>query len=79
MQHMKRFFSALKIKNFIGKILIFLLKTLIVGTCYKRVAKAVLTSTHNLCFGSKIKKIGIELLTPVLLYKGYTFHGQVFS
>ena len=27
------FFSAVKIENFIGKILIFLLKTLIVGTC----------------------------------------------
>ena len=30
----------------------------------------VLTSTHNLCFGAKIrKKIGIPLHTPVLLYK----------
>ena len=30
--------------------------------------KAVLTSTHNLCFGTKIRKIGIPLLTPVFLY-----------
>ena len=27
------------------------------------------TSTHNLCFGAKIRKIGIPLHTPVLLYK----------
>ena len=31
--------------------------------------EAVLTSTHNLCFGAKIRKIGIPLHTPVLLYK----------
>ena len=28
-----------------------------------------LMSTHNLCFGSKIRKIDIPLHTPVLLYK----------
>ena len=27
------------------------------------------TSTHNLCFGAKIRKIGIPLQTPVSLYK----------
>ena len=37
---------------------------------------------HNLCFGAKIRKIGIPLHTPVLLYKsggirGYLFHGHV--
>ena len=26
-------------------------------------------STHNLCFGAKIRKIGIPLHAPVLLYK----------
>ena len=26
-------------------------------------------STHNLCFEAKIRKIGIPLHTPVLLYK----------
>ena len=31
--------------------------------------EAVLTSAHNLCFGAKIRKIGILLHTPVLLYK----------
>ena len=32
-------------------------------------AEVVLMSTHNLCFGAKIRKIGIPLHTPVLLYK----------
>ena len=32
-------------------------------------AEAVLTSTHYLCFGAKIRKIGIPLHTPVLLCK----------
>ena len=32
-------------------------------------AEAVLTSTHNLCFGAKTRKIGIPLHTPVLQYK----------
>ena len=45
--------------------------------------EAVLTSTHTLCFGAKIRKIGIPLHTPVLLYKsgvkvGDTLHGHVF-
>ena len=31
--------------------------------------EAVQRSTHNLCFGAKIRKIGISLHTPVLLYK----------
>ena len=30
--------------------------------------EAVLTSTHNLCFGAKIIKIDISMHTPVLLY-----------
>ena len=49
------------------------------------VASIFLTSTHTLCFGTKICKIGIPLHTPVLLllYKsgvlrGYTFHRHVF-
>ena len=49
-------------ENFSGKILlfsIFMLKTLIVGTRYNRLAEVVLMSIHNLCFGSKIRKIGI--------------------
>ena len=31
------------------------------------ITEAVLTSTHNLCFGAKIRKIGIPLHTPVLI------------
>ena len=38
-------------------------------------AEAVLTSTHNLCFGAKIRKIGIPLYNPVLLYKGGVYGG----
>ena len=45
--------------------------------------EAVLTSTHNLCFGAKIRKIGILPHTPVLLYKsgvqGGIHHTDVFS
>ena len=61
-------FQKKKIENFIGKILIFIifsLKTYIVGT----LNEAVLTSTHNVCFGSKIRKIGLPLQTPFFLYK----------
>ena len=39
------------------------------GTCKNCLGEAVLTSTHNLCFGAKIRKIGIPLSTSVLLYK----------
>ena len=48
-----------------------------------RLSEAVLTSTHNLCFGAKIRKIGIPLHTPVLLYKngvqGGIYHTDTFS
>ena len=70
--NIQRIFSEAKIENFIGKIrfiLICLLKTLIVGTRLNCLAEAVLTSTHNVCFGAKIQKIGIPLHTPVLLYR----------
>ena len=40
----------------------YLLKTLIVGTHWNPLAVEVVTSTHNLCFGSKIRT---KLLTPV--------------
>ena len=35
----------------------------------QNIEAVLITSTHNLCFGSKIRKIGIPLQTPVLLYK----------
>ena len=40
--------------------------------------KVVLTSTCNLYFGAKIRKIGIPLLTPVLLYKSGVQRGILF-
>ena len=39
------------------------------GTRENGLDEAVLTSTHNLCFGANISKIGMPLHTPVLLYK----------
>ena len=60
------FFSEAKIDNFIGNFLIYLIylfNTYIVGTLepprQNRIAEAVLTSTHNVCFGSKIRILGI--------------------
>ena len=61
-----------KMKIFTGKILIFflfLLKTYDRGYMLEPPqrggAEAVLTSTHNLRFGTKIRKIGIPLHTPI--------------
>ena len=53
------FSSKILFYNLSGKMLlflIFLLKILIAGTVHVRLAEAVLTSTHNLCFGAKIRK-----------------------
>ena len=66
-------FFRSKIVNFQRKIfdifLIFAQTIDCVGTRKNRLAEAVQTSTHNLCFGAKIRKIGIHMHTPVLLYK----------
>ena len=43
----------------------------------KNLSEAVLTSTHNLCFGGKIRKIGIPLHTPVFLYKSGVHGGKM--
>ena len=48
-----------------------------------RLGEAVLTSTHNLCFRSKIRKLGLFLQTPSFLYKrgvsgGIHFTGKFF-
>ena len=50
------------------------------GTCQNCLGEGVLTCTHNLCFGAKIRKISIPQHTPVLLWgiRGYRFHGHVF-
>ena len=72
MQFTENFFQKQKFKISLEKndiFLIILLKTLIVGTRQIRLGEAVLTSTHNLCFGPKIRKIGTPLHTPDLLYK----------
>ena len=37
------------------------------------------TSTHNLCFGSKIRKINIPMYTPVLLYNNDVQGGINFT
>ena len=47
--------------------------------CGYTIGEAVLTSTHNLCFGVKIRKIGIPLHTPVLLYKSGVQGGIHFT
>ena len=39
-----------------------------------RYAEAVLTSSHNLCFGAKMRKIGIPLL-PQFYYINVGFKG----
>ena len=74
----KQIFLALKIENFQMKNYdIFLIFAQNIDCEYTlepsrrggSIAEAVLTSTHNLCFGAKIRKIGIPLHTPVLLYK----------
>ena len=38
--------------------------------CRDFLIEAVLTSTYNLYFGAKIRKIGKPLQTPVFLHKG---------
>ena len=45
----------------------------------KTIGEVVLTSTHNLCFGAKIRKIGIPLHTPALLYIKVGYKGVFIS
>ena len=59
--HIQRFFSVVKTENFKSKIFdIFLI--------FAQNIDCGLTSTHNLCFGGKIRKISNPLYTTVLLY-----------
>ena len=77
--NIQNFFVVVKMKNIQwdkNDIFLFLLKTLIVGTRY--LAEAVLTTTHNLCLGVKIRKIDIPFHTPVSLYKSAT-HNLCFG
>ena len=71
-----RNFLPLKIQHFqLKKFDIFLIFAQNIDCGYtlepprNRLGEAVRTSSHNLCFGAKIRKIGIPLHTPVLLYK----------
>ena len=40
----------------------------------RRGGSKFLTSTHNLCFEQKIRKIGLPVHIPVLLYKSGGIH-----
>ena len=62
-------FFRSKIDNFQRKIFDIFAQNIDCGYSLERLGEAVLISTHNLCFGAKIRKIGIPLHTPVLLYK----------
>ena len=71
---MNRDFLSFKIENIqLKKFDIFLIFAQNIDCGYTleppRRGEANLTSTHNLCIGAKIRKIGIPLHTPVLLYK----------
>ena len=56
-----------------------MLKTYIVDTIKNCLGEAVLRSTHNACFESKIRKFGIPLQAPVLLYKSGVQGGIHFT
>ena len=45
------------------------------GTRLNRLAEAILTSAHNLCFGAKIRFLGIPLQTPFFLCKSGVYMG----
>ena len=62
-------FLTVKIEKFSRKFVIFFLFLL------KKLTEVVLMSTHHLCFGAKIRKIGIPLHTTVLLYKSGVYRG----
>ena len=60
-------FSIVKIENFhLKNVDIFLIFAQNIDCGYTLETSR---HTHNLCFGAKIRKIGIPLHTPVLLYK----------
>ena len=71
-------FVAIKMKNFSKKrfnIFLIFAQNIDCGYTLERLAEAVLTSTHNICFGAKIRKIGIPPHIPVLLYKSWVQGG----
>ena len=82
----KDIFSAEKRENVSGKffdIFNMFAQNIDCGYMLEPPHEAVLTSTHNLCFGPKIRKIGIPQHTPSLTIqkcglRGYPLHGHVF-
>ena len=65
-------FSAVKTENFTRKkldISYIFAQNLHCGYTLEPPHRGGLTSTHNVCFGSKIRKLGIPLETPVVPYK----------
>ena len=70
--NIQRIFSAVKIESFNEK---FNIVAQIIDCGYA----AVLTSTHNPCFGSKIRKLGIPLHIPVFLYKSGVYMSIHFT
>ena len=55
-------------------------KVLATFICHvSRLLETVLTSTHNVCFVSKIRKVGRPLQTPVFLYKSGFQGGKHFT
>ena len=74
----KRKLSALKIENFIRKALMFFLFLLDCGYTLERLTEAVLTSTHNLCLGAKLRKIVCPCI-PQFFYIKVGYEGVYFS
>ena len=68
MQYTENFFKHLKLKISLENFNMFA-RNIDHGCMLEQLAEGVLTSTHNLCFGTQIRKIGIPLQTPVFVYK----------
>ena len=47
--------------------------------CVFRLGEAVLTSTHHVCFGSKLRKVGIPMQTLVFFYVKVGYEGVYIS
>ena len=71
------FFQLFELINFIRKKNVFNIFAQIL-MCSNHLVEAILTSTHNLCFGAKIRKPGIPLQTQVFLYKSGVLGGMLF-
>ena len=61
-----------------GIYFLFLIQNMICGYSPEPPREAVLTSTQNVCFGSKLRTIGIPQYTPIMLYKSGVYVGIHF-